>query len=65
MAYIDGFVIAAPAARRQEVVDYAARFEEAGVVTARLRAYVQGAARAQRLAPLAACAELIGERLRR
>ena len=25
MAYIDGFVIAAPAARRQEVVDYAAR----------------------------------------
>ncbi len=27
MAYIDGFVIAAPAARGQEVVDYAARFD--------------------------------------
>ena len=27
MAYIDGFVIAAPATRRQEVVDYAARFD--------------------------------------
>ena len=27
MAYIDGFVIAAPVARRQEVVDYAARFD--------------------------------------
>lgn len=27
MAYINGFEIAAPAARRQEVVDYAARFD--------------------------------------
>ncbi|WP_050758193.1 DEDD exonuclease domain-containing protein [Xylanimonas cellulosilytica] len=38
------------------------RFEEAGVVTGRLRAYVQGAGRAQRLAPLAACAELVAAR---
>ncbi|HSD18290.1 MAG TPA: DUF1428 domain-containing protein [Thermomonas sp.] len=27
MSYIDGFVIAAPTARRQEVIDYAARFD--------------------------------------
>ncbi|WP_165350518.1 DEDD exonuclease domain-containing protein [Xylanimonas protaetiae] len=38
------------------------RFEEAGQVTGRLRAYVQGAGRAQRLAPLAACAELVAAR---
>ncbi|GAB2474141.1 DEDD exonuclease domain-containing protein [Xylanimonas ulmi] len=38
------------------------RFEEAGQVTERLRAYVQGAGRAQRLAPLAACAELVAAR---
>ncbi|WP_159797586.1 DEDD exonuclease domain-containing protein [Puerhibacterium puerhi] len=38
------------------------RFEEAGQVTARLRSYVQGAGRAQRLAPLARCAELVAAR---
>lgn len=38
------------------------RFEEAGLVTGRLRAYVQGAGRAQRLAPLARCAELVAAR---
>ncbi len=38
------------------------RFEEAGVVTSRLRAYVQGAGRAQRLAPLASAAELVAAR---
>ena len=27
MSYIDGFVIAAPTAKRQEVIDYAARFD--------------------------------------
>ena len=27
MSYIDGFVIAAPTANRQEVIDYAARFD--------------------------------------
>ena len=27
MSYIDGFVIAAPTASRQEVIDYAARFD--------------------------------------
>jgi len=38
------------------------RFEEAGRVTHRLRAFVQGAARAQRLDPLARCAELVAAR---
>jgi DNA polymerase-3 subunit epsilon len=38
------------------------RFEEAGAVTGRLRAYLQGASRAQRLAPLAACGELVAAR---
>jgi DNA polymerase-3 subunit epsilon len=38
------------------------RFEEAGLVTGRLRAYVQAAGRAQRLAPLAATAELVAAR---
>jgi DNA polymerase-3 subunit epsilon len=35
------------------------RFEEAGAVTERLRAFLHGAARAQHFAPLAACAELV------
>ena len=35
------------------------RYEEAGQVTARLRAFVQGAGRAQRLDPLARCRELV------
>jgi DNA polymerase-3 subunit epsilon len=38
------------------------RFEEAGQVTGRLRSYVQGAGRAQRMAPLARCAELVAAR---
>jgi DNA polymerase-3 subunit epsilon len=38
------------------------RYEEAGEVTRRLRAFVSGAHRAQRLAPLAACAELVAAR---
>lgn len=38
------------------------RYEEAGHVTARLRAFVHGAGRAQRLAPLARCAELVAAR---
>ncbi|MFF2451073.1 DEDD exonuclease domain-containing protein [Isoptericola sp. NPDC058082] len=38
------------------------RFEEAGTVTHRLRAFVQGAARAQRLDPVARCAELVAAR---
>ncbi|TWH28923.1 DNA polymerase-3 subunit epsilon [Isoptericola variabilis J7] len=38
------------------------RYEEAGHVTARLRAFVQGAGRAQRLAPLARCAEIVAAR---
>jgi DNA polymerase-3 subunit epsilon len=38
------------------------RFEEAGQVTGRLRAFVQGADRAQRLDPLARCAELVAAR---
>ncbi len=38
------------------------RYEEAGQVTARLRAFVHGAGRAQRLAPLARCAELVAAR---
>ncbi len=38
------------------------RYEEAGEVTARLRAFLQAAARAQRLEPLAACAELVAAR---
>ncbi|WP_166848441.1 DEDD exonuclease domain-containing protein [Isoptericola sp. BMS4] len=38
------------------------RFEEADRVTARLRAFVHGAARAQRLGPLASCAELVAAR---
>jgi DNA polymerase III subunit epsilon len=40
----------------------AERYEEAGHVTARLRAFVHGAGRAQRLAPLARCAELVAAR---
>jgi DNA polymerase-3 subunit epsilon len=39
-----------------------ARYEEAGQGTARLRAFLRGAAGAQRLAPLAACAELVAAR---
>jgi DNA polymerase-3 subunit epsilon len=38
------------------------RFEEAGQVTARLRAFVRGAARAQRLDPLSRCRELVAAR---
>ncbi|MCA5893861.1 DEDD exonuclease domain-containing protein [Isoptericola sp. NEAU-Y5] len=38
------------------------RYEEAGHVTQRLRSFVQGAARAQRLGPLARCAELVAAR---
>jgi DNA polymerase-3 subunit epsilon len=38
------------------------RYEEAGQVTARLRAFVQGAGRAQRLDPLARCRELVAAR---
>ncbi|WP_274993943.1 DEDD exonuclease domain-containing protein [Promicromonospora iranensis] len=38
------------------------RYEEAGEVTRRLRAFVSGAHRAQKLAPLAACAELVAAR---
>jgi len=40
----------------------AERFEEAGLVTSRLRTFLQGAARAQQLFPLASCAELIAAR---
>jgi DNA polymerase-3 subunit epsilon len=40
----------------------AERYEEAGHVTSRLRAFVHGAGRAQRLAPLARCAELVAAR---
>ncbi len=36
--------------------------EQAGELTQRLRAFLTGAARAQRLAPLAACAELVAAR---
>jgi DNA polymerase III subunit epsilon len=38
------------------------RYEEAGEVTRRLRAFVSGAHRAQRLGPLAGCAELVAAR---
>lgn len=38
------------------------RYEEAGEVTRRLRAFVSGAHRAQKLAPLATCAELVAAR---
>ncbi|WP_460707142.1 DEDD exonuclease domain-containing protein [Myceligenerans halotolerans] len=38
------------------------RFEEAGEVTRRLRTFVHGARRAQRLDPLARCAELVAAR---
>lgn len=38
------------------------RYEEAGQVTARLRAFVYGAGRAQRLDPLARCRELVAAR---
>jgi DNA polymerase-3 subunit epsilon len=38
------------------------RYEEAGQVTARLRAFVQGAGRAQRFEPLARCRELVAAR---
>ncbi|MFC8924129.1 DEDD exonuclease domain-containing protein [Cellulosimicrobium sp. NPDC057127] len=38
------------------------RFEQAGDLTHRLRAFLTGAARAQRLAPLAACEELVAAR---
>ncbi|WP_402464772.1 DEDD exonuclease domain-containing protein [Isoptericola aurantiacus] len=38
------------------------RYEEAGQVTARLRAFVRAAARAQRLDPLSRCAELVAAR---
>lgn len=38
------------------------RFEEASVVRDRLEAFVRGATRAQRLAPLASCAEIVAAR---
>jgi len=38
------------------------RYEEAGQVTGRLRAFVRAAARAQRLDPLSRCAELVAAR---
>jgi DNA polymerase-3 subunit epsilon len=38
------------------------RFEEAGAVRDRLTAFLRGAARAQRLAPLSACPELVAAR---
>ncbi|MCB7137252.1 DEDD exonuclease domain-containing protein [Cellulosimicrobium marinum] len=38
------------------------RYEQAGDVTRRLRAFLAGASRAQRLAPLARCAELVAAR---
>jgi len=40
----------------------AERFEEAGLVTSRLRTFLHGAARAQQLLPLASCAELVAAR---
>lgn len=38
------------------------RFEEAGALTSRLSTYVNGAGRAQRLAPVAGCAEMVAGR---
>src|SRR5699024_8565345 len=38
------------------------RFEEAGEVTRRLRSFVTGARRAQRLRPLAGCVEVVAAR---
>ncbi len=37
MSYIDGFVIAAPTANRQEVIDYAARFDPISLELGALR----------------------------
>ena len=37
MSYIDGFVIAAPTANRQEVIDYAARFDPISIEFGALR----------------------------
>ena len=37
MSYIDGFVIAAPTANRQEVIDYAARFDPIFIAFGALR----------------------------
>ncbi|RYV50317.1 DEDD exonuclease domain-containing protein [Pengzhenrongella frigida] len=51
-------VVLAHAARIATYIE-AERFEEAGDVRNRLDAFVRGAARAQRLAPLASCAEMI------
>ncbi|ROS30901.1 DEDD exonuclease domain-containing protein [Cellulomonas sp. PhB150] len=51
-------VVAAHAARLEALVDQQ-RYEEAGTVRDRLGAYLRGAARAQRMDPLARCPELV------
>ena len=51
-------VVAAHAARLQQLVDQQ-RYEEAATVRDRLGAFLRGASRAQRLDPLARCAELV------
>lgn len=53
-----GAVVAALSTRIGEL-SAEQRFEEAGAVTYRLRAFLSGAARAQRLRPLSACARLV------
>jgi len=51
-------VVAAHAARLEALVDQQ-RYEEASTVRDRLGAYLRGAARAQRMDPLARCSELV------
>jgi DNA polymerase-3 subunit epsilon len=54
-------VVGAHATRIASLVAHE-RFEEAAVVRDRLEAFLRGASRAQRLAPLAACPELVAAR---
>ncbi len=55
----DPAAVVEPLAARVGALASQERFEEAGRLTERLRAYLRGAARAQRLDPVARCAELV------
>lgn len=55
-------LVALPVLERVRALSAQERYEEAGLWTARLQAFLRGAERAQRLAPLLACAHLIAAR---
>jgi len=54
--------VVAELGRRIVALSHDERFEQAGELTHRLRAFLAGAARAQRIGPLAACPEVVAAR---